>query len=474
MKKEDVEVGMKVLITEMPCECGAGKEYGEGKVVSVSDTTALIHFPDGLNWWHKFACLYPLDATFPHVYKVGDVMDYNEETVTILRLAIGPELYEVSDGVIVEGGKLTKSNPSAVHLGNELKSKVEFGKKISVSLPPGMVDQHFVVELDKIISTFSMGHPGCQFPVVSRMVGDYPDLEMKETRSGKWAKRYAAIVKEETNVPVPLHLVSRLGEAVERHTPKSRETLIDFDKGCNWKPGDFGESRDSCWWKSYAPWRLGLPEHGGFAMRFWDGDRGIGRAWIFPHQKGLLIFNIYHRDAMSLGSAAQILASYLNVDKFCAVAIDAVGAYVNGSNGYIVGSNEHDKTYKASFKSKHSYWTCASCGTSFRDDVNSCRVDGMVLCSDCYNKLPKCEGCNKQILNTYKAVEGHKYCRDCYSKFCFVCEKCSRALLKTSLVSVEEGNYCEHCLTECVECHRKTPYTYQSGRCRTCAGKETA
>ena len=72
-----------------------------------------------------------------------------------------------------------------------------------------------------------------------------------------------------------------------------RALRIDVTQNFGWTRGMFGD-RSSCWWNEYNMARSLLYHAGGFAVRLWNSEHGVGRIWACPTQDGgVVLFNAY-------------------------------------------------------------------------------------------------------------------------------------------------------------------------------------
>ena len=72
-----------------------------------------------------------------------------------------------------------------------------------------------------------------------------------------------------------------------------RALRIDVTQNFGWTRGMFGDA-GSCWWGRHNASRSLLYHAGGFAVRLWNSEHGVGRIWACPTQDGgVVLFNAY-------------------------------------------------------------------------------------------------------------------------------------------------------------------------------------
>lgn len=112
-----------------------------------------------------------------------------------------------------------------------------------------------------------------------------------QTNRGKMPRRLRAIMTEDAYHD---HFHDLMQAAA---TSMARPGLYDVTFALDWQPGDYGESKDSCYWWMGKLYLRALAQNGYGAVRQYNGDgKGIGRAWIGPDvpQKGYIVcFNGY-------------------------------------------------------------------------------------------------------------------------------------------------------------------------------------
>lgn len=162
---------------------------------------------------------------------------------------------------------------------------MDFDKKFPLQLAPQLsaegldeicplvskfMDRDFI--LDEIGLDFNLPGLGGKWPkrLKKRLLEIYP-YEKSEINALAWAK---------------------IGQIAERHS-RPVNVQAEFTRNFDWRPGDFGEERDSCWWTLDRQSRPILAALGGFAFRFYFNDVPTARAWVLPVPAGHLVFNGY-------------------------------------------------------------------------------------------------------------------------------------------------------------------------------------
>jgi len=112
--------------------------------------------------------------------------------------------------------------------------------------------------------------------------------------SGNLPKRVSKLHYQQHKKRISVKVQSDLGEMFQRLVPEQDIYVVDFDNDFAWTNGDFGD-KSSCFAqsRSKAAFKL-LAGAGGFALRHWQGDKGVGRALLCPYQDSLAIFNAYY------------------------------------------------------------------------------------------------------------------------------------------------------------------------------------
>ena len=91
------------------------------------------------------------------------------------------------------------------------------------------------------------------------------------------------------------------------YTCKGDDYCIDYTTCFDWTAGDYGD--DGSCFTSRGGCRRGalciIRDNGGYAIRFYKGGEGSGRAWVVPYNDSWVLFNAYGID---LSVCAQIVA----------------------------------------------------------------------------------------------------------------------------------------------------------------------
>lgn len=169
--------------------------------------------------------------------------------------------------------------------------------------------------------------------------------------SGNIPKRISKLRYQQHGKRIEVKVQSDLGEMFQRILPKQELMTIDFTRDLNWRSGDFGD-RTSCFFTSGPS--AGMREFrdwGGFAVRQWLNDKGVGRALVAAYKDVLAVFNAYPMDRDEYGHSdasafARPVAHLLGTDCLrtsMAAGNRGYGSYSKGghfyttSYGYLVG-----------------------------------------------------------------------------------------------------------------------------------------
>ncbi len=306
----------------------------------------------------------------------------------------------------------------------------------------------------------------------------------RDEKGMAWAKRltkYASLLKMKLNPD----RVSILAEKMGKIANAPEKLFIEFTDHANWRPGEFGEATNSCWFDggSYNSARKNLIAKGGGAVRFYDADHAPrGRCWYWPLDSTCsAIFNIYDKQGqMTMASLARIIAIMYDVQYIRLIETHFPNAYVNGSGAtYMIGRNLVQRPVSFLFSAKvyndvsqsgfgmdttvtRSSKKCAWCEESLEAEETVDTVDGLV-CTECDdNHSRRCNSCGTIYHEdddrcSYYDVTDCDLCRDCRDERITECDNCSGWELNESIIVVDdEHHYCSSCAdrhtTTCPDC----------------------
>ena len=268
---------------------------------------------------------------------------------------------------------------------------------------------------------------------------------------GSLPKRIAKYYWQKFTVKLNSDFLGKIGSLASQHTTKIDEFTFDFTSEFNWDDGDFGDA-GSCYWGCRSKARDLLSENGGQAIRFFNGEggarHGFARAWIMPHQDGLVCFNGY---GMELSQIAHILAfhrgeSYRKIRLANNDSADGL-IWINGGSGFLIGQ-ESAINGASRFDLHIDSATCDNCG-DFSAELT--RVgNGNCLCESCMEEYDYCDDC-QEYQRDCTNVDGRYVCESCLESYS-MCEDCEEYHENTTEVSGERY-VCDECLKNYTLCH---------------------
>lgn len=269
-------------------------------------------------------------------------------------------------------------------------------------------------------------------------------------REGKFPKRVAKYLHKQ-GIKAPPELVSEIGNIAARHTGRVSRYEIDFTRSIDWSAGEFGDG-GSCFWGTHAAARDMLESNGAYAVRFWRGERGIGRAWLAPLGEALLAFNAYGPHSLLtigriLAHAAGWTYRYVKLENN---STTTGTLYVNGGNAIAIGPADvlEDLGERIDLQWEDEGERCECCGCD---------------CTDEYDVSPN----------------GERLCWECFSEHYTSCGYCGEASCHEDVHRCGDDWYCEHCaerkgFSPCYACAEWSQSVYEctdgEHRCEDCIG----
>lgn len=289
------------------------------------------------------------------------------------------------------------------------------------------------------------------------------------------------------------HHANHLGMLVARHSRLEGE-IIPYDithKVCSWRPGDFGEDSESCYWEEYTSSPVLIVEAGGFSIRVYDPAtmRGVGRAHCLrnPSGDGYVVFNGYLRggvfnhvvDEPTLFMAqvlTKILSDRGNEYYYWPIRPTNFGEkdgplYFNDGYAWAVSMECNIDNDDVDFRIDASAWVHCDFCNRYTPYDGSDTIGTLVVCEDCISglvsdgTLAECDHCGslRAINKMYTFTDdGERWCEPCimgdsqYRQLIFRCEECDR-LYTGSHMEYDNKPICNGCvellgLKECGEC----------------------
>jgi hypothetical protein len=245
---------------------------------------------------------------------------------------------------------------------------------------------------------------------------------------GTFPKRVSKYYKTVINMNCPDSFITRIGNLARQHSLEPVVYTFDFVNYFDWDSGDFGDE-GSCYWTDREDAREILARNGCLAIRFYEGDEGIARAWLYPAENFYVVFNGHGMTTLEI---AKLFATWQGLDykKIHLLNNDTSGGliWINGSGaGYIVGEADNIKTSHYDLR-MYTPDRCERCGDEMDEDRG------------------------------YETPNGEMYCRDCFYDYYGYCHECDDTFHQNHLIYVEseEIDVCEACLrrnfTRCDYC----------------------
>lgn len=148
-------------------------------------------------------------------------------------------------------------------------------------------------------------------------------------------------------------------ELANAQTDKIRGMYLELSTLIDWQPGDFYESRSSCWWSGYEDGKCQFMSHchhhgKGFAAKVYDDqERNLGRFYAFitkdrSIEDEIVVFNIYTRPGISyLDLLMQLQGFFEQPYHRISLYPDAAShIYINGEQGYYFGKDKNINSYR--------------------------------------------------------------------------------------------------------------------------------
>lgn len=301
--------------------------------------------------------------------------------------------------------------------------------------------------------------------------------------------------------------------ASENSLSVDRDAYFSIKDDLVWNAGDFGDPK-SCFFSNAKHAITVLQDNKANALCFWldaEGSRGIGRAWMFECEEGIVLFNFYgeffrgddtYRDNESgradqgLVKASMALATYLGLEytKVSLLINGAAGDPVYINNGVavlltpkptyisrldipmedktiyrcldcgdmkrITSAEEAQKYFHEvegnllcarCFNSK--YFTCLSCSVVKRADERQATAAGYI-CKECAKGLERCHRCGSflDMKDTLHSDDNLAFCRSCFPRSVSECQRCTKKYTADNLNRV---GVCAECVEQAKKLRKK-------------------
>jgi hypothetical protein len=291
---------------------------------------------------------------------------------------------------------------------------------------------------------------------------------------GKITRRISKMVHDSYDIDLTESEIATIGNIADQYSYQKNDYQIDFTTKFSWRSGDFGDE-GSCFWSGRKLARTMLEEHGAWAMRLWQNERGMGRCWLIPPLTSLeldayVVFNGYsaaknngthnNLETRNYADILSVLLAESNTD----VRVQEINLYnnryntgllyINSGNAYAVGSNLSSYTETYDLRWPDACYTCTKCSNIiyWSDSSESVRMVGdRILCRSCYNEsYVKCASCRNEyhktdlIVITSTNFDDFHICAECNRVYTY-CYNCNHRELRGAVVIKGEHTYCSYC-----------------------------
>jgi hypothetical protein len=274
---------------------------------------------------------------------------------------------------------------------------------------------------------------------------------------GTFPKRVSKFYWQQSKIKTPQSFMQALGNLARQHSSDAISYSFDFTDSIDWQDGDYGDE-NSCYWGDHAPARKMLEDNNALAIRFYSGDKGIGRAWVAQlSDKRYIVFNGYGIEGDSTLKIAQIVSSWLGLG-YKRIDLSNYGQtggmlWINGTHGYLIGTSEqtaamdsHDLQFDC-----EDCLSCDNCGDEINEDEAYYTPSGSSYCQSCfYDNYDYCAHCDETYYrDDMSYVEGiGEVCETCLNRRYEYCDRCGEYRKKDDFMRIKDELYCTDCQPE--------------------------
>ena len=274
---------------------------------------------------------------------------------------------------------------------------------------------------------------------------------------GTFPKRLSKFYFQEHGIKCPTSFVQELGNLARQHSSEQITFTFDFNNRFDWEAGDYGDN-NSCYFTDRRAALGMLRDNDALAIRFYEGDKGIGRAWVAKLvEKRYIVFNGYGIAGDATLKIAQIMATWLGLG-YKHIDLDNYGQtggtlWINGGNGYLIGTSEQTAamdSHDLQFDCDECY-SCANCGDEMNEDESYYTPDGESYCNSCFdNHCAYCAHCDETFFrDDMRYIEDMgEVCERCLERRYEYCSNCSEYRPKDDFMVIKEEVYCTNCQPE--------------------------
>lgn len=250
------------------------------------------------------------------------------------------------------------------------------------------------------------------------------------TREGKLPKRIASHYFKTHSIKLPAELVAQIGNIARGNLVPGESYSFDFTAAIDWEEGDFGDD-GSCYWGDRSAARDMLMDNGAIAIRFWENDFGMGRAWLFDTGDFWVLWNGYGFDGDATLTIALVFSKFMNLTYkriYLANRHTTSGTlYINSARGYVIGTAQKIENITRYDFDWEDYHGCYNCGRAINQDDEYYGADGEIYCERCYyDRFDSCYRCGEtHYMEDLTIAEDELICEYCLNHHYSLCPRCN-------------------------------------------------
>lgn len=273
---------------------------------------------------------------------------------------------------------------------------------------------------------------------------------------GTFPKRLSKFYFQEHAIKCPTSFVQELGNLARKHSSEQITFTFDFTDTFDWESGDFGDD-NSCYFTDRRAALGMLAENDALAIRFYESEKGIGRAWLARlSDSRYIVFNGYGIAGDATLKIAQIMATWLGLG-YKHISLENYGQtggtlWINGGNGYLIGTSEQTAAmtnHDLQFDCDECY-SCDHCGEEMSEDDSYSTPDGESYCQSCfYEYYDYCAICDETFhRDNMNYIEDRDICNRCLERRYDYCNNCEEYRPNDDFLTVKGEVYCTNCQPE--------------------------
>lgn len=340
-------------------------------------------------------------------------------------------------------------------------SEIVFDERFQFSAPIGSISHTGMEVIQRFITGQYLGsdewkalNPAPKYYYLPRLPESWEwdwQIQSGDFR-GNFGKRVRSYYHKVHDMKCPDSFIAAVGNLARQHSESRTVYEMDFTRDLQWTPGDFNDN--SCY--GYEQRNI-LMEHRAFAIRFYEGNEGFGRAWIYEVEPNLyVLFNGYGFETFEI---ARVFATYLNLPYKRIVLLNNYSwsglIYINESgHGYAIGTKEQLERFdRFDLEFDDFLAECDRCGRTIdHEDDQYYAPNGDTYCYDCYHEYcDYCQDCGNDFWDddmTYVESVDHSVCPSCLRRKYHECDRCNDYFPNGQITRLGEFHYCPNCLAE--------------------------